>query len=208
MGKRLAGGFASRGHDVRIGSRQPDKLHDWLAAEGAGIGRGSFAEAAAHGELLVLAVQGTAVESAIEDAATQNFAGKVVIDATNPLDFTHGFPPTLAWGHTDSGGEHVQRAAPAARVVKCFNIIGNPYFVDPQFDTGQPTMFIAGNDPEAKRMVADILHEFGWQSVADCGGIEASRLLEPQCILWLRLIDRTRKHAFALLSEPLPPETG
>lgn len=204
VGKRLAAGFASRGHDVLIGSRDPGKLRGWLATEGAGITAGTFAEAAAHGELLVLAVRGTAVESAIALAGADNLAGKVVIDTTNPYDFSQGFPPGLAWGHTDSGGERVQRAAPRARVVKCFNVIGNPYFVDPKFETGQPTMFIAGNDPEAKRVVADVLDDFGWPPPADCGGIEAARLLEPMSVLWLRLIDPTTRHALALLREPRP----
>ena len=203
VAKRLARGFADRGHDVTIGSRDPAKLTDWLRGEGSGIAGGTYADAAAHGDLLVLAVQGTAVESAIEQAGVESFSGKVLIDVTNPLDFSQGFPPRLAWGHTDSGGEHVQRAAPEARVVKAFNIVGNAHFVDPRFETGEPTMFIAGDDPDAKAVVADVLHDFGWPPAVDCGGIDASRLLEPLCILWVQLFDPSRKHAFALLSEPL-----
>lgn len=204
VGRRLARGFADRGHDVMIGSRGSDKLTDWLRAGGEGIRGGGLAETAAHGQILVLAVLGSAVESAIEQADPKNLSGKVVIDATNPLDFSHGFPPGLTWGHTDSGGEHVQRAAPGARVVKAFNTVGNSSFVDPEFSAGQPTMFIAGNDPQAKAVVGDVLHDFGWPPPADCGDITAARELEEMCILWVRLLNRSRKHAFALLTDPVP----
>jgi predicted dinucleotide-binding enzyme len=103
---------------------------------------GTFAEVAGHGELLVLAVLGTAAEEAIAEAGPDNFAGKVVIDATNPLDFSGGFPPKLSISGEDSLGERVQRALPGAGVVKAFNTIGSPYFVDPSFSEGQPTMRI------------------------------------------------------------------
>ena len=139
-----------------IGSRDPGKpeLREWLSGDGAGIKAGTFAQAAAHGELLVLAVLGDAAEEAIADAGPDNFSGKVVIDAMNPLDFSGGFPPKLSIAGEDSLGERVQRALPDARVVKAFNTIGNPYFVDPSFSDGQPTMLIAGDDEDAKRTVA------------------------------------------------------
>jgi predicted dinucleotide-binding enzyme len=189
VGQTLARGFADRGHDVMIGSRDPSKeeLAEWLAGEGSGIRSGDLAETAQHGELLVLAVMGVAVEEAIHAAGAASFGGKVVIDATNPLDFSAGFPPTLAWGHTDSGGEHVQRAIPDANVVKAFNIIGSPYFVEPRFSEGKPTMFIAGNDADAKETVGRVLADFGWPPAVDIGGIEGSRELEELCILWVRL---------------------
>ena len=146
-----------------IGSRDPGKLElrDWLSGDGAGVEAGSFAEAAAHGELLVLAVLGTAAEEALAAAGPANFAGKIVIDATNPLDFSGGFPPKLSISGEDSLGERVQHALPEARVVKAFNTIGNQYFVDPGFREGQPTMLIAGDDEEAKRTVGDVLADFG-----------------------------------------------
>ncbi|HLJ02218.1 MAG TPA: NAD(P)-binding domain-containing protein, partial [Solirubrobacteraceae bacterium] len=142
VGRRLAAGFLSRGHSVMIGSRDPGKpeLSEWLAGDGAGIEAGTFAQAAAHGELLVLAVLGDAADEAIAAAGPENFSGKVVIDAMNPLDFSGGFPPKLSISGEDSLGERVQRALPAARVVKAFNTIGNPYFVDPSFSDGEPTM--------------------------------------------------------------------
>jgi 8-hydroxy-5-deazaflavin:NADPH oxidoreductase len=203
VGRRLAAGFFSRGHAVMIGSRDPGKpgLREWLSGDGAGIEGGTFAQAAAHGELLVLAVLGNAAEEAIADAGPDNFSVKVVIDAMNPLDFSGGFPPKLSIAGEDSLGERVQRALPDARVVKAFNVIGNPYFVDPSFSEGQPTMLIAGEDEGAKRTVGDVLADFGWSDVVDIGGIEGSRELEAICIAWVK-IGGTRgswDHGFKLL---------
>ena len=116
-----------------------------------------------------------------------NFSGKVVIDAMNPLDFSGGFPPKLGICGEDSLGERLQRVLPDAKVVKAFNTIGNPYFVDPSFSQGQPTMFIAGNDEDAKATVGDVLADFGWSDTVDLGGIESSRELEAMCILWVKI---------------------
>jgi predicted dinucleotide-binding enzyme len=189
VGRRLAAGFAGRGHAVMVGSRDPDKaeLRDWLSGDGADIEVGTFAEAAEHGELLVLAVLGDAADTVSADAGPANFAGKVVIDAMNPLDFSGGFPPRLSIAGADSLGERVQGALPDARVVKAFNTIGNPYFVDPSFSEGRPTMLIAGNDADAKRTVGDALADFGWPEPVDLGGIEASRELEAICIAWIKV---------------------
>src|SRR5947209_17913502 len=189
VGRRLAAGFRSRGHDVMIGSRDPGKpeLCDWLAGDGAGAEAGTFAQVAAHGELLVLAVLGDAAEQAIADAGPENFSGKVVIDAMNPLDFSGGFPPKLSIAGEDSLGERVQRALPDAHIVKAFNTIGNPYFVEPKFSDGDPTMLIAGDDAAAKRTVADVLADFGWSDTVDIGGIEGSRELEAICIAWVKI---------------------
>jgi hypothetical protein len=189
VGRRLAAGFRSRDHDVMIGSRDPGKpeLREWLSGDGAGIEAGTFAQAAQHGELLVLAVLGDAAEEAIADAGPENFSGKVVIDAMNPLDFSGGFPPKLSVTGEDSLGERVQRALPDAKVVKAFNTIGNPYFVDPKFGEGTPTMLIAGDDEGAKRTVGDVLADFGWPDPVDIGGIEGSRELEAICIAWVKI---------------------
>jgi 8-hydroxy-5-deazaflavin:NADPH oxidoreductase len=189
VGRRLAAGFYSRGHEVMIGSRDPAKpeLWDWLSSDGTGIEVGTFAEAAEHGELLVLAVLGGAAEQAIADAGPENFSGKVVIDAMNPLDFSGGFPPKLSITGEDSLGERVQRALPDAKVVKAFNTIGNSYFVDPSFSAGSPTMLIAGEDEGAKRTVVDLLGDFGWSDTVDIGGIEGSRELEAICIAWVKI---------------------
>ncbi len=204
VGRRLAAGFSSRGHIVMIGSRDPSKLElrEWLSAEGVGIEAGSFAQVAAHGELLVLALLGNAAEEAIVDAGPENFNGKVVIDAMNPLDFSAGFPPKLSITGEDSLGECVQRALPDAKVVKAFNTIGNSYFVDSNFSEGQPTMLIAGDDGGAKRTVGDVLADFGWSDVIDIGGIEGSRELEAICITWVKIggLRGSWDHGFKLLA--------
>lgn len=189
VGRRLAAGFRSRGHEVTIGSRDPAKpeLSEWLSSEGTGVKVGTFADAAKHGELLVLAVLGSAAEEAIADAGPESFAGKVVIDAMNPLDFSGGFPPKLSISGDDSLGERVQGLLPDAKVVKAFNTIGNPFFVNPRFSAGQPTMLIAGNDEDAKQTVKEVLAEFGWSDVVDIGGIEGSRELEAICIAWVKI---------------------
>ena len=203
VGRRLAAGFNSRGHEVMIGSRDTSKpeLSDWLSGDGAGVEVGTFAQASAHGELVVLAVLGDAAEEAIRAAGPESFSGKVVIDAMNPLDFSGGFPPKLSISGEDSLGERVQRALPDAKVVKAFNTIGNPYFVDPSFGQGEPTMLIAGNDEDAKRTVREVLEEFGWSDTVDIGGIEGSRELEAICILWVKIggIRGAWDHGFKLL---------
>ena len=149
VGKALARGFASRGHDVMIGSRSPDKpeLRAWLDGDGEGVRAGTFEEVARHGQLMALATLGAAVDEAIAQAGPDNLAGKVLIDATNPLRFNENGPPTLLRGHTDSGGEHVQRLAPDARVVKAFNIVNFNYMVDPDFAGGPATC----SSPETTR---------------------------------------------------------
>ena len=203
VGRRLALGFHSRGHEVTIGSRDPDKpaLRDWLSSDGRGIASGTFAQAAEFGALVVLAVLGNAAEEAIADAGPANFSGKVVIDAMNPLDFSAGFPPRLSISGEDSLGERVQRALPEAWVVKAFNTVGNPYFVDPSFRDGEPTMLVAGNDDDAKRTVRDALADFGWSDTVDLGGIEGSRELEALCIVWVKIggARGAWDHAFKLL---------
>ncbi len=181
VGRRLAAAFHDRGDEVMIGSRDP------TGDEVEGVAAGTLAEAAAFGELIVLAVLGNAAEEAIAQAGPEHFAGKVVIDTMNPLDFSQGPPPRLSITGYDSLGERVQRALPEAKVVKAFNIIGNPYMADPQFSEGKPTMLIAGDDDGAKQTVAGVLERFGWPSPVDIGGIEASRELESLCILWVRI---------------------
>ncbi len=188
VGRRLAAGFSGFGHDVMIGSRDPGKpeLREWLFDAGAAITAGTFADTAEHGELLVLAVLGNAAEEAIADAGADRFSGKVVIDAMNPLDFSGGFAKLSISGE-DSLGERVQRALPDAKVVKAFNTIGSPYFVNPQFSEGPPTMLIAGEDAAAKGTVGDVLADFGWSDTIDLGGIESSRELEAICIAWVKV---------------------
>ncbi len=184
VGRVLAEGFKSRGHEVTIGTR--DTAQGDLAAWGAeaGIEVATFAETAQRGELLVIATLGVAAVAAIETAGKEHFAGKVVLDATNPLDFSGG-GPALSVGHTDSGGEQIQRAIPDAQVVKAFNTVGNTLMVGPQLPGGRPTMFIAGNHDGANAAATKVLDAFGWDALV-VGGIEGSRELESLCILWVK----------------------
>ena len=202
VGRALGTGFVELGHEVTMGSREAgnEKAREWAASAGPRASTGTFADAAAFGELAVLATLWAGTENAIRIAGPQKLAGKVVIDATNPLDFSQGVPPRLAVGHTDSGGEQVQRWLAGARVVKAFNTVGHPHMVQPRFPCNPPTMFIAGNDEGAKRTVTDICTAFGWETI-DTGGIEESRLLEALCMLFLNYAFRTGtwNHAFKLL---------
>jgi len=212
VGRCLAAGFAGRGHDVMVGSREPSKpeLGAWLSGDGAGVRSGTFAEAAEHGELVVLSVLGSAAGQAIAQAGPDNFSGKVVIDTMNPLDFSGGFPPKLSIAGEDSLGERVQAALPDARVVKAFNIIGSPYFVDPSFGEGLPTMLIAGDDEDAKRVVGEVLADFGWPDPVDLGGIEGSHELEAICIAWVKIggARGAWDHGFKLLVGAEPGRGG
>ena len=203
VGKAMGTGFIGLGHDVCMGSRQAGNpsAAEWVAGAGDKASAGTFADAATFADVAVLATAWSGTENALRIAGAGNLAGKVVIDATNPL--VQGEPgqlPGLALGHTDSGGEQVQRWLPDARVVKAFNIVGNAEMFAPDFPDGKADMFICGNDEEAKGVVTGILTDFGWEPV-DIGGIEGARLLEPMCILWVTVGARTGNwdHAFKLL---------
>ncbi|MGZ5473613.1 MAG: NADPH-dependent F420 reductase, partial [Thermoanaerobaculia bacterium] len=200
VGRALATGFAGLGHDVKIGSRDPRKLAAWAETAGPHVSTGTFAEAARFGDILVLATLGVATEDAIRLAGIDAFDGKVVIDTTNPLDFSKGVPPSLSIGHTDSLGEVIQRLLPRARVVKAFNTVGNALMVNPQLNGGPPDMFLCGNDEDAKTIVTQICKHFGWE-VVDTGGIESSRFLEPMCLVWVihGVRSGTWTHAFKFL---------
>jgi 8-hydroxy-5-deazaflavin:NADPH oxidoreductase len=189
VGRALARGYLQNGHDVRIGTRQGQVEE---------LPVGPAREVAAEAELVVLAVRGTSAVELVSSLAGE-VDGKVLVDATNPLDFSSGAPRMFV-GTTDSLGEQVQRAAPGARVVKAYNTVGNPLMVDPDLPGGPPTMFVAGNDSEAKATVGDLLRTTGWD-VADLGGIEASRWLEAMCMTWVAYGARTGTwtHAFRLL---------
>jgi 8-hydroxy-5-deazaflavin:NADPH oxidoreductase len=208
VGRRLGDGLVELGHTVKIGTRDSDKREvvQWVSNHGGEekkASAGTFAEAASFGdELTVLATAWEGTPNVIKMADPKNFVGKVVIDTTNPLDFSKGIPPTLAVGYSDSAGEAIQRLLPEAKVVKAFNIVGNPHMIHPDFPQGgPPTMFICGNDDDAKKTVTDsILNPFGWETI-DIGGIEGARLLESLAMLWITYYFRTNtgNHAFKLL---------
>ncbi len=192
VGQDLGHGFLGLGHEVKMGSRDPNKkeVKDWLAKAGKKASAGTFGEAAAFGELAVLATQWSGTENALMLAGPANLAGKVVIDATNPLLFRPSALPTLAVGGDDSAAEQVQRWLPGARVVKAFNTVNHAHMVHPSFPGGPPDMFLCGDDDAAKKQVTAICRDFGW-GVIDMGGLEAARLLEPLALIYIQNAIRT-----------------
>jgi predicted dinucleotide-binding enzyme len=202
VGQALGIGLTALGHDVKMGSRNAanPKVKAWVAQAGTHASGGTFADAATFGDVVIVATLWTGTENALKLAGAANLKGKVVIDATNPLDFSKGMPPSLALGYNNSGGEQVQHWLPGAKVVKCFNIVGSAHMVNPKFPGGPPDMFIAGNDAGAKQTVTDLCKAFGWP-VMDIGGIEGARILEPLCILWVIYGAKTNSwnHAFKML---------
>lgn len=203
-GRAPGSGFAKRGHEVKIGSRNPEKaeLIDWRKKAGKNASTGTFERAAAFGEVLVLATQGKAAEEAIDKAGAKNFAGKLVVDVTNPLEISKA-GVGLFVGTTDSLGERVQRKLPKAKVVKAFNTISSLQMVDPRTKGEKPRLLIAGDDAGAKKQVEGIAKEFGWGGVIDVGGIDGARWLEASVPLWVRAgqVLNTWEHIF----QPLGP---
>jgi len=203
VGRALGRGFVTLGHEVRLGARSAnhEKALEWVGEMGERASQGAFAEAAAFGDLVVFATLGVANPDVVKAIGPETVAGKVVIDATNPLDFSKGFPPDLAIKGNDSGGETLQRLIPDAKVVKAFNTVTNTLMFRPELPGGPPDMFIAGDDAGAKATVSKILNDFGWPRVIDFGGIEASRWLEAMCIAWVIACSATGnwRQAFKLL---------
>jgi 8-hydroxy-5-deazaflavin:NADPH oxidoreductase len=197
----LASGFLKHGHNVTLGSRTPEKLNDW-ANKNPKAATGSFAETAAFGELIVLAVKGTAAADALRMAGVANLKGKPVIDACNPIEEAPPVNGVLRFFTTmnESLMEQLQREFPDAHLVKAFNSVGAPRMIDPQFSAGRPTMFICGNDGAAKKAVTGILDQLGWET-ADMGAAEAARAIEPLCMLWCipGFLHNQWTHAFKLL---------
>jgi 8-hydroxy-5-deazaflavin:NADPH oxidoreductase len=201
VGQTLATGLLKHGHQVKVGSRTPEKLADWLTANPKGS-TGTFAEAAAFGEALVLSVKGKAAADVLKLAGVENLKGKPVADTCNP---TEDAPPEkgILRFYTDinkSLMEQLQSEFPDAHFVKAFNSVGSASMVDPKYAEGRPTMFICGNDAAAKKTVSGILDEFGWET-ADMGDAEAARAIEPLCMLWCipGFLHNEWTHAFKLL---------
>ncbi|HEX9959408.1 MAG TPA: NAD(P)-binding domain-containing protein [Pyrinomonadaceae bacterium] len=203
VAQTLAGGYLAKGYEVKLGTRSPEKLDDWLASAGEKASVGSFGEAAEFGEVVFICASGAAALSAVELAGAENFKGKTVIDVTNPLDFSEGIPPKFAAAVGDSLGERIQKALPEANVVKAFNTINRTTMIDPHFGAGETaTMFIAGNDENAKAETVKLTEEFGW-NVEDLGGIEQAFFLEAFASLWVNYAFKhdSWQHAFKLLKK-------
>ncbi len=203
VGQTLANGFLKHGYAVMRGSREPAKLADWQHSAGKNASTGTFEEAARFGECVVLAVKGSAAENVLK-LCGDGLRGKTVLDATNPiadappvngvLKFTTNLDESLM--------ERLQKQVPEAHFVKAFSCVGNAFMVDPDFGGIKPTMFICGNDAQAKAQARTVLDQFGWE-VEDMGAAEAARAIEPLCILWCipGLRENRWSHAFKLLKK-------
>ena len=183
VGQTLASGLKKHGHDVRIGSRSPAKLADY--SKQSGIAAATFADVAAWGEGVVLAVSGEVAEEALRDAGAANLKGKLVIDVTNPIAHEPPEDGVIKYftSPNESLMERLQNAFPDAKFVKAFNSVGSALMVNPSFPGGRPTMFYCGNDAAAKAAVATIIDQFGWEA-ADMGTAKAARAIEPLAQLW------------------------
>jgi predicted dinucleotide-binding enzyme len=210
VGRAIAGRLAALQHDVRMGTRDPGKTRAvaepdargnppfgaWVARH-PGVGLATFAEAAAHAEIVVNATNGEVTLDVLHAAGEANLAGKVVIDVANPLDFSSGFPPTLFVKDTDSLAEQIQRAFPAARVVKALNTTNAAVMVDPGALSGaNHSIFVCGNDAGAKAEVTALLRRFGWLDIIDLGDLTAARGAEMLLPLWLRLMQSLKTPIF------------
>lgn len=186
VGQTLAAGFVKHGHQVMMGTRNPngEEIKKWLT-KNPKVSAGTFADTAKFGDLLVLAVLGLAAEEVISLAEPNNFGGKTVIDTTNPIAHEPPINGVLKFttGPNESLAEKIQILLPQAHVVKAFNSVGSGQMVDPHYEQGTPTMFLCGDNESAKAQVVGVIQQFGWEPF-DCGGIIAARALEPLCILW------------------------
>jgi predicted dinucleotide-binding enzyme len=202
VGQTLAAGLLKHGHEVTLGTRDAAKLADWQK-QNPKARIASPAEAAEFGQLIILAVKGTACTEALRGAGPAHLAGKTIIDATNPITDEPPVNGVLRFftGPNESSMERLQKEFPAAHFVKAFNSVGARRMVNPQFAGGKPTMFICGNDAAAKATVRTILDQFGWET-ADMGTAEAARAIEPLCMLWCIRGFRENQwtHAFKLLT--------
>jgi predicted dinucleotide-binding enzyme len=204
VGQVLAAGFAKHAHEVTLGTRTPEgtEIQAWHAQNPA-VRVQTFAQAAAFGDVVVLAVLGRIAGKVIELAGPRNLAGKVVIDTTNPLADAppEGGMLRYTTGPNESLGEQIQALVPEARVVKAFNSVGNPRMVNPHYEQGTPTMFFCGDDAGAKGVASELILQLGWEPF-DCGGIISSRALEPLCALWCLpgFLRNEWTHAFKVLT--------
>ena len=202
VGKTLGSGFVKHGYDVMIGTRDRAKLMEWATAEGSHAHTGSFDEVAAFADIVVLAAKGTAAEAVLELAGAENLNDKLVIDATNPIADAPPEQGVLNFftPQNTSLMEILQSRFPEAHFVKAFNSVSSVRMVNPKYET-RPTMFICGNNTDAKKEVRRILDQFGWET-ADFGAVEAARPIEALCMLYciIGFTENSWTHAFKLLT--------
>jgi hypothetical protein len=223
VGQALAGKLAELGHEVTVGTRDPDEtlartepdhmgnppFKAWLEAH-PGVALATPVEAAAQAELIVNATNGTGSVPMLEAAGEESLAGKVLVDIANPLDFSQGMPPSLFVSNTDSLGEQIQRRFPRARVVKALNTMNCEVMVDPSRVPGEHDVFLCGEDAEAKREVEALLESFGWPAarIRDLGGISSARGTEMYVALWLRLWGTVGTGDFNIAVVHAPPASS
>jgi predicted dinucleotide-binding enzyme len=191
VGNTIATKLIQLGHEVKMGSRTSgnEKAVQWAKANGPKASNGPFAEAAEFAEIIFNCTAGAASLEALKLAGAKNLKGKILVDISNPLDFSKGMPPTLTVCNTDSLGEQIQRAFPEAKVVKALNTINCNVMVTPDIVPGTHDIFMSGNDSNAKSKVREILTDwFGWKSVIDLGDISTARGTEMYLALWVRLM--------------------
>ena len=190
VGQTIGTKLVQLGHEVKMGARTAanEKAAAWVKAGGERASQGTFADAAAFGELLFNCTSGGASLAVLGQAGAERMDGKVLIDVANPLDFSKGMPPTLAVCNTDSLGEQLQRAYPGVKVVKALNTMNTAVMVNPSLVPGDHDVFLSGNDAGAKAQVAALLRDgFGWKTVIDLGDITTARGTEMLLPIWLRL---------------------
>jgi len=190
VGVALGSKLVQVGHEVKMGSRTPnnEKAVTWAKENGAHASYGTFADAAAFGEVVFNCTAGNASLAAVTAAGAANLKGKVLVDVANPLDFSKGMPPTLTVCNTDSLAEQIQRAFPSVNVVKALNTMNCVVMVNPSLVPGDHDVFLCGNDRQAKEKVTEIVKSFGWRSIIDLGDITAARGMEMLLPIWLRLM--------------------
>ena len=208
VGKAIASKLVEVGHEVRMGSRTADNADAtaWADEHGEAAGHGTFADAAGFGEVLFNCTGGMVTLSAWESAGEDNIGDKVLVDVSNPLDFSHGMPPSLAVANTDSVGEQLQRRFPVARVVKSLNTMNASVMVNPASVPGYHNVFVSGNDDGAKATVTDVLGQFGWprDAVIDLGDIKSARGAEALVLFWVFLRGALGGNQFNLGVVPPP----
>ena len=201
VGEVLADGFLRHGYQVMRGSRETAKLNPWLSKAGSNASIGSFADAAAYGDIVVLAVKGNVAEQVVTLCA-KSLTGKIVIDPTNPIADVAPENGILKFftEMNSSLMERLQKQAPKAHFVKAFSCVGSGHMVQPDFGGTKPTMFICGNEATAKAKVESILEQFGWET-EDMGPAAAARAIEPLCMLYCipGFMKNQWHHAFKLL---------
>jgi predicted dinucleotide-binding enzyme len=198
VGQAIAGKLASLGHEVRMGGRKAggEKAAAFVAKAGKGASEGTFADAAAFGEIVFHCTKGETALDALRAAGAANLSGKIVVDVSNPLDFSRGMPPRLFTPPGDSLGEMIQREFPAARVVKALNTVNADLMGNPGKLPGESDLFLCGNDDAAKKQVSSLLSTFGWKTIHDVGDISNARGTEAYLLLWIELYVRWNTPAF------------